>query len=145
MPSPFPHHACIKRWGVKERQKRVREKRQHWFWLYRFTKPVFLQKSGTELLTSSFNFDAFLLLEKQKFLSEEALHNLLNTCRSAAAASPPLSASAHTETNKHTHTHARLSVFHLLALLPSSLACVGVCVCVYWKKYKIAREKEREN
>lgn len=36
-PSSFLLHACMKRWGVKERQ---REERQHWFLLYRFRKPV---------------------------------------------------------------------------------------------------------
>lgn len=59
-PSSFLLHACMKRWGVKERQG---EERQHWFLLYRFRKPVFFEKSDAELLISSFNFDAFLLLE----------------------------------------------------------------------------------
>lgn len=36
---------------------------RHWFLLYRFRKPVFLEKSDAELLIPSFNFDAFLLAE----------------------------------------------------------------------------------
>lgn len=47
----------------KMRSKEQMERRQHWFLLYCFRKPVFLVKPDTELLISSLKFDAFLLLE----------------------------------------------------------------------------------
>ena len=107
-PSSFLLHARMKRNGERGRGGSI-----DFCFIVLEKKPVFSVKSVPELLISSFNFDAFLSLENYKFLSERGparLHLL--------------------HPHPHTNTHVRPSVFHLLAPPPSSLACVGVCVCV---------------